>query len=123
MVRRHRGYQLTGELGEQGPFPGYPGVATPGRDDEALRRLGGFETAKPETVRVILAEGVESDGRESYLRAVVTRENGVFTARLTVHQGSGNLFSLVQANALLIIASGVKSCPPGTELEAWLLEN
>jgi molybdopterin molybdotransferase len=89
----------------------------------ALRRLGGFETARQETVRVILAEAVESDGRESYLRAVVTRENGTSTARLTGHQGSGNLFSLVQANALLIIPSGVKSCPPGTEVEAWLLES
>lgn len=89
----------------------------------ALRRLSGLETKKQDTVRVILTEAVESDGRESYLRAVVTRENGASTARLTGHQGSGNLFSLVQANALLIIPSGVKSCPPGTEVEAWLLEN
>jgi len=88
----------------------------------ALRRLGGLETARQDTVSVILAEAVESDGRESYLRAVVTRENGTLSARLTGHQGSGNLFSLVQANALLIIPSGVKSCPPGTEAEAWLLE-
>jgi len=88
----------------------------------ALRRLSGIETARQESVRVILAEAVESDGRESYLRAVVTRENGTSTARLTGHQGSGNLFSLVQANALLIIPSGVKSCPPGTEVDAWMLE-
>lgn len=89
----------------------------------ALRRLNGLETAKQDTVRVVLAEAIESDGRESYLRAVVTRENGTSTARLTGHQGSGNLFSLAQANALLIIPSGVKSCPPGTEVDAWLLEN
>ncbi len=89
----------------------------------ALRRLGGIETARQEPVRVVLAEAVESDGRESYLRAVVTRENGTSIAKLTGHQGSGNLFSLVQANALLIIPSGVKSCPPGTEVDAWLLEN
>lgn len=88
----------------------------------ALRQLGGLATAKQDTVRVVLAEAVESDGRESYLRAVVTRENGTSTARLTGHQGSGNLFSLAQANALLIIPSGVKSCPLGTEVEAWLLE-
>lgn len=89
----------------------------------ALRRLGGIETARQESARVVLAEAVESDGRESYLRAVVTRENGTSIAKLTGHQGSGNLFSLVQANALLIIPSGVKSCPPGTEVDAWLLEN
>jgi molybdopterin molybdotransferase len=88
----------------------------------ALRRMCGLETARQEPARVVLAEAVESDGRESYLRAVVTLENGTFKARLTGHQGSGNLFSLVQANALLIIPSGVKSCPPGTEVDAWLLE-
>jgi molybdopterin molybdotransferase len=89
----------------------------------ALERLSGVEVATKVRVNVVLAENVESDGRESYLRAVVTRQNGVFVAKLTGHQGSGNLFSLVQANALLIIPSGVKSCPLGTEAEAWLLES
>lgn len=89
----------------------------------ALRRLGGFETAEPETVRVVLSEGLESDGRESYLRGLVTRQHGRLSARLAGHQGSGNFFSLVQANALLIIPSGVKSCPPGSEVDAWLLED
>ncbi|MCS6994315.1 MAG: molybdopterin molybdotransferase MoeA [Anaerolineales bacterium] len=88
----------------------------------ALQRMAGLNATDQETVRVVLAETVESDGRESYLRAVVKREQGVLAARLTGHQGSGNLFSLVQANALLIIPSGVKSCPLGTEVEAWLLE-
>ena len=88
----------------------------------ALERLSGVETGAKTRVRVVLAEEVQSDGRESYLRAVVTRQNGIFVAKLTGHQGSGNLFSLVQANALLIIPSGVKSCPPGSEVEAWLLE-
>jgi molybdopterin molybdotransferase len=85
--------------------------------------LSGCGTAGKTRVKVVLAEGVESDGRESYLRAMVSRQNGIFVAKLTGHQGSGNLFSLVQANALLIIPSGVKSCPPGSEAEAWLLEN
>lgn len=89
----------------------------------ALERMSGFETAEKAKVRAVLNEGIESDGRESYLRAIVKRQNGSFIASLTGHQGSGNLFSLVQANALLIIPSGVKSCPPGSEVEAWILEN
>lgn len=88
----------------------------------ALQRLSGSQTVDRPRVRVVLSEAVESDGRESYLRAVVTRQNSQYFARLTGHQGSGNLFSLVQANALLIIPSGVKSCPPGSEADAWLLE-
>jgi molybdopterin biosynthesis enzyme len=40
---------------------------------------------------------------------------------LTGHQGSGNLLSLVQADALLIIPAGVKCVPAGQEVEALLL--
>ena len=72
-------------------------------------------------MRVRLAEPVESDGRESYLRAIVDLTDSP-SAHLTGHQGSGNLRSLVQANALLIIPSAVKSVPVGAELEAWLLD-
>jgi molybdopterin molybdotransferase len=69
------------------------------------------------------AEQIDSDGRESYLRAQVREdaEHGNFIASLTGHQGSGNLHSLVQANALLIIPAGVKCVPAGQELQAWLI--
>ncbi len=59
----------------------------------------------------ILEEEINSDGRESYLRAEISFEQGNYHARLTSHQGSGNIFSLVCANALLIIPAGVKSVP------------
>ena len=91
----------------------------------ALTRLGGRSTesgAKFRTrMRVRLAEPVESDGRESYLRAVVEDRDGALSAHLTGHQGSGNLLSLVQANALLIIPAGVKSLAIGAQVDAWLL--
>jgi molybdopterin molybdotransferase len=87
----------------------------------ALEKLAGMSTVERPVQRVALAEPLESDGRESYLRAIVTRKNGAWVARLTGHQGSGNLLSLVQANALLIIPSGVKSLPLSAEVDAWLL--
>ncbi len=71
----------------------------------------------------MLGEAVESDGRESYLRAVVRDREGQLVATLTGHQGSGNLFSLVQANALLIVPSGVKSLPSGAEVEIWFFDD
>ena len=74
-----------------------------------------------QTIRVRCAEQIDSDGRESYLRAQVHHEEGNFIARLTGHQGSGNLHSLVQANALLIIPAGVKCVPAGQEVNAWLI--
>lgn len=87
----------------------------------AIEHLSGCQYL-PRMLRTVhLAEAVESDGRETYLRAVVSQKDGQLQARLTGHQGSGNLLSLVQANALLIIPSGVKSLPPGAAVEAWLL--
>ena len=88
---------------------------------DALGRLGGLLNGGRQTVRVRIGEEIESDGRESYLRAVVHERNGILAARLTGHQGSGNLRSLVQANALLIIPAGVKCVPAGKEVNAWLL--
>jgi len=88
-----------------------------------LQRLRGSLNGSRQTVRVRCEEQIDSDGRESYLRAYVHSdgENGNFTARLTGHQGSGNLHSLVQANALLIIPAGVKCVPAGQEVNAWLI--
>ena len=88
-----------------------------------IQKMLGSNAQAQSRVRTLLAEPVQSDGRESYLRAKVYREDGQFYARLTGHQGSGNLFSMVQANALLIIPAGVKSLQKGAEVEAWLLEN
>jgi molybdopterin molybdotransferase len=85
----------------------------------ALEKLGGGTGRSQLRLRARLAEAVESDGRESYLRAVVTEEAGGLVARLTGHQGSGNIFSLVRANALLIVPSGVKSLPANSEVELW----
>ena len=86
-----------------------------------LGRLGGLSDGSRPTVRVRCEKEILSDGRESYLRAVIHENNGEYSARLTGHQGSGNLLSLVQANALLIIPAGVKCVPAGQEVIAWRL--
>lgn len=87
----------------------------------ALGRLSGISNVEHPVTRVKLGEPIESDGRESYLRASLKHENGQMVAYLASHQGSGNLFSLVLANALLIVPSGVKSLPIGAEVDSWLL--
>jgi molybdopterin molybdotransferase len=88
----------------------------------AIMKLSGQENLYPQMASAQLSEGIESDGRESYLRAVVTPQGGKMGVKLTGHQGSGNLHSLVQANALLIVPSGVKSLPAGSEVEIWYLK-
>jgi molybdopterin molybdotransferase len=106
-------------------LPGNPASAFVGFEvfvRPAIYRMAGITDFTRARVKVILAEPVESDGRESYLRGIVSYADEQPSARLTGHQGSGNLFSLVQANALLIIPSGVKSLPAGSEVDAWQLE-
>jgi molybdopterin molybdotransferase len=115
-----------------GEYRGIPFIGLPGNPVSAfvgfevfaraaLGRLGGSLNGSRQTVRVRSGEEIESDGRESYLRAIIHEENGLLVAHLTGHQGSGNLRSLVQANALLIIPAGVKCVPAGQEVNAWLL--
>jgi molybdopterin molybdotransferase len=86
----------------------------------ALEKMSGLINSSRPTQKVRLAEEIQSDGRESYLRAIVfQREDGLY-AKLTGHQGSGNLRSLVQSNAFLIVPSEVKSLPIGAEVSAWI---
>jgi molybdopterin molybdotransferase len=88
-----------------------------------LQKLSGTATTFPHMVQAVTAHPIESDGRQSYLRAIISRKGDGFEAVLTGHQGSGNLYSLVQANALLIVPPEVKSLPAGVTLTAWLLDD
>jgi molybdopterin molybdotransferase len=97
-------------------FVGFEVFARP-----AIGQLAGLKTVTRTAVRVRLAEAIESDGRESYLRAIIEERTGTLFAKLTGHQGSGNLLSLVQANALLIVPAGVKSLPISGQADAWIL--
>jgi molybdopterin molybdotransferase len=115
---RYRGIPFIGLPGNPvSAFVGFEVFVRP-----ALQRLSGMEVAVRPRVRVRLAEDISSDGRESYLRAHVSEEGGILSAHLAGHQGSGNLLSTVQANALLIIPAGVKSLATGEEVDCWLLQ-
>ncbi len=117
-----------------GAYRGVPFLGLPGNPVSAFvafeifarpvlfRLQGRTDWVRPRRV-ARLAQPVTSDGRESYLRAIVTPdESGHLVARLTGHQGSGNLLSLVQANALLIVPAGVQSLPEGAEAAFWYLD-
>lgn len=115
-----------------GEYRGKPFIGLPGNPVSAfvgfevfvrpvIRRLSGALQENRQKIKVRCGEEIYSDGRESYLRATLRSENGALTARLTGHQGSGNLLSLTQADALLIVPAGVKCLPAGQEAEAFLL--
>ena len=115
-----------------GRYKGIPVIGLPGNPVSAfvgfevfvrpaIQKLGGDLSGGRQIVRVRCEEQIDSDGRESYLRGEIREVDGSLAARLTGHQGSGNLHSLVQANALLIIPAGVKCVPAGQEINAWIL--
>jgi molybdopterin molybdotransferase len=115
-----------------GTYRGVPFIGLPGNPVSAfvgfelfvrpaLARLAGLEGPRQRIVHATLDEPVQCDGRESYFRSIVQEREGRFTLKLAGDQGSANLFSLVQANALLIIPAGVKSLAVGDQVRAWLI--
>lgn len=87
----------------------------------ALQKMKGSMEQNQAKIKVRSEKEIESDGRESYLRVNIQITDGVPWAKLTGNQSSGNLLSVVQADALLIIPAGVKCLPAGSEVEAILL--
>jgi len=87
----------------------------------ALQRLHGEPRARHWRLRVRLQDPVDSDGRETYLRARVHWANQEYHAHLTGSQDSSVLSSLVSANALVVVPAGVRSLEAGAQVEAWIL--
>jgi molybdopterin molybdotransferase len=110
------------------PFLGLPGnpvsalVAFEVFARPAILKMGGRTALARPRVEVILDEAVRSDGRESYLRAVVTRREGGYHAVVTGPQSSGMLTSLVRANALLVVPAGVREAQAGATLRAQMID-
>jgi molybdopterin molybdotransferase len=73
------------------------------------------------TVKAITGEDIRSDGRRSYLRCKLEMTDGRYVATLTRTQSSGALYSLVEADGLLIVPEDVRNVPQGTEVEVRLL--
>ena len=77
-----------------------------------LKMMGKKNLAKP-VVEAVLEEPVaNTDGRRVYTRAIVTKRDGQYYARLTGPQGSGILTSMSLANGLVIVpedTAGVKA--------------
>lgn len=87
-----------------------------------IQKMAGNLEEKRLILRARLLDPIESDGRESYLRVSVNWQDGETVCQLVGHQGSGNLRSLVQANALLFVPSGVKYVPSGAQMDVLLLD-
>ncbi|MEI2612740.1 MAG: gephyrin-like molybdotransferase Glp [Candidatus Promineifilaceae bacterium] len=116
-----------------GRYGGVPYLGLPGNPVSAmvsferfarpaiLKMAGRGVLARPQ-VPVIIQETIHSDGRESYLRAIVQRDGLHYTALTTGNQGSHMMTSLVKANALVVVPEGVTLVTPGDTLYALMLD-
>lgn len=116
-----------------GTYHGVPYLGLPGNPVSAmvsferfvrpaiLKLAGHKEFERPE-LTVLFQEDIWSDGRETYVRAMVTRTDEGYEAISTGSQGSHVLTSLVKANALVIIPEGVKKVEAGTPLRAMMID-
>lgn len=116
-----------------GSYKGVPYIGLPGNPVSAMvsferfaraaiLKMAGYTQLERPQVLAELQEEMESDGRESYIRAIVSKRDDVTIATPTGSQDSHMLSSLVKANALLIIPEGMRHVPAGHTLTAWLLE-
>ncbi len=116
-----------------GTYAGIPYLGLPGNPVSAMvsferfaraaiLKMGGHRQWERPTVTAVVQETIHSDGRESYIRAVVSREGEGYTVVTTGGQGSHMMTSLVKANALLIVPEGVKRVSTGEVLQAWMLD-
>lgn len=116
-----------GEIGGV-PFFGLPGnpVSAMVTFDVFVRptllKLSGSTHDVP-VVQARLREALTSDGRRSYIRVKLSRENGQFVAEPTGTQSSSALMSMVQADGLLIIPENVTEARAGETFSVRLLRN
>jgi len=116
--------------GEGVPLLGLPGnpvaamVSTELFARPALLKMQGFTDWSRPAVRARLAEPIaRKDGRRHYLRVRLQETEAGYQATLTGDQGSGILYSLVQADGLAVIPEAADSLPAGAEVQVLLLSH
>ena len=86
-----------------------------------LKMMGKKNLAKPVVEAVLEEPAVNTDGRRLYIRAIVTRRDGQYYARLTGPQGSGILTSMSLANGLVIVPEDTASVKAGDMVKVIML--
>jgi len=88
----------------------------------ALLKMQGFTDWSRPKVTARLTQPIErKDGRRHYLRVRLRETGAGYEATLTGDQGSGILYSLVQADGLAVIPEECDHLPAGAEVKVILL--
>jgi molybdopterin molybdotransferase len=87
-----------------------------------LKMLGRKNLARP-TIEAVMDDAKDNpSGTRVFNRAIVSRREGVYHARLTGPQGTGILTSMSQANGLAIIPEDKAEVVPGDVLQVMMLD-
>ena len=87
-----------------------------------LKMMGRTKLEKP-TVEAVLEDPIiNSDGRRVYARAIVTKRDQTYYARLTGPQGSNILTSMARANGLAICPEDVEIMEKGRIVQVQMLD-
>jgi molybdopterin molybdotransferase len=120
---------LTASDGRQVPLLGLPGnpvsamVAFEQFGRAAIHKMLGKTALRKPTIEAVLDEPIYNpDGRRVYARAIVTRVDGAYHARLTGHQGSNLLTSMAYANGLAICPEALPMKEVGETVEVQMLD-
>lgn len=127
-VRMRPGKPLTFAYYRDVPYLGLPGnpvsalVSFERFARPALMKMAGHKKLDRPQINVKMIDSIQSDGRESYIRALVHRDGDGYLAATTGSQGSHMLSSLVKANALVIVPEGVYAVEEGDYLSAIMVD-
>ena len=120
---------LRGNDGRSVPHLGLPGnpvsamVAFEQLGRPALLKMQGRKDLDKPTVQAVLEDPiVNGDGRRVYARAIVTKRNGTYYAKLTGPQGSNILTSMAKANGLAICPEDVPVMHKGQLVQVQMLD-
>ena len=120
---------LTAPDGRQVPHLGLPGnpvsamVAFEQFGRAAIYKMLGKSGFQKPRIQAVLDEPIHNfDGRRVFARAIVTKENGTYHARLTGNQSSNLLTSMARANGLAICPEDMPVKEAGEVVEVQMLD-
>lgn len=115
--------------GRQVPHLGLPGnpvsamVAFEQFGRAAILKMLGRQSLEKPTIKAVLDEPIyNNDARRIYARAIITRQNGTYHAKLTGNQGSNLLTSMALANGLAICPEDVSKKDVGEVVDVQMLD-
>lgn len=127
-IRMKPGKPLTfGTCGDKLVFglPGNPVSSLVGLEllvRPALRKMQVMtDCHRPRVSARLEAPFTQTPGREQFVPALSTFEDGAWSTRWVGHHGSADMFSLAEANSLFVVGADVETVPAGETVDLVLL--